>query len=158
MGIREELLKKVNSEMAALERELRVELPRQLSEAAAHGDLSENAEYDAAKSRKELVESLLSRVHQKRAALSTMNTQMIPKDAVGFWSTVEVLDIDTGEELTYKLVTPDEADPKVGRVSVTSPIGRGLAGRIEGDEVEVVTPRGTRSYAIVSFRTIHEEP
>jgi transcription elongation factor GreA len=157
MGIRERLLRKIEDEIAVLERELRVDLPRQLAEAAAHGDLSENAEHEAAKQRKDTVEALLGRLHRKRSALSNMNTQMIPRDAIGFWSTVVVIDVDSGDEKTYKLVSPDESDPRSGLVSITSPVGRALAGRTIGDEVDVVTPRGGRTYEVLEFRTIHDE-
>ena len=157
MGIREDLMKKIGSEIDLLERELRVDLPRQLAEAAAHGDLSENAEHEAAKQRKGTVEALLARLHRRRSSLSTMNTQMIPRDAVGFWSTVTVIDVDSGDEKTYKLVSPDESDPKRGHVSVTSPVGSALAGRHVGDEVDVETPRGGRTYEILEFTTIHDQ-
>ena len=155
--VRDRLLKKVDTELAALERELKVDLPRQLAEPAAHGDLSENAEYDAAKARKEMVQNLMARLHHKKASLNSMSLGMIPHDAIGFWSTVELLDLETDGQVAYKLVTPDESDPKQGRVSITSPIGRALNGRRAGDEVEVVTPRGTRTYEILSFSTIHDD-
>ncbi len=156
MGIREDLLKKVAAEITELERELKVDLPRQLFEAAAHGDLSENAEHEAAKDRKDTVTGLLLKLYERRQGISNMNTQQIPHDSVGFWSTVEVLDLDNDEEMTYLLVSPDESDPKSGRISMTSPIGRALAGCQDGDEVAVETPRGTRNYEVLSFTTIHE--
>ena len=158
MGIREDLLKKIGAEIAGLERELKVDLPRQLFEAAAHGDLSENAEHEAAKDRKDTVTGLLLRLYERRQGISSMNTQQIPHDSIGFWSTVEVLDLDNDENTTYLLVSPDESDPKNGRISMTSPIGRALAGGQTGDDVVVETPRGTRNYEILSFTTIHEIP
>ena len=156
MEIREQLLKKIDVEIAQLERERAVELPRQLAEAAAHGDLSENAEYEAAKHRRDIVELLLGRLYRKKTAVNNINTRMIPRDAIGFWSEVELVDLDTGDEITYKLVTSDESEPKQGRVSITSPIGRALAGHTVGDQVEVSTPRGTRSYEVAAFTTIHD--
>ncbi len=156
MGIREDLLKRLEAEVSVLERELKVELPRQLAEAAAHGDLSENAEHEAAKDRKDTVTALLLRLYQKRQAISGMNTAMIPRDSIGFGSTVELLDLDNDEEISYRLVSADDTDPKAGRISVTSPIGRALSGRADGDEITVQTPRGDRNYEVLSFRTIHD--
>lgn len=156
MGIREELLKKLEAEVAALERELKVDLPRQLAEAAAHGDLSENAEHEAAKERKDTVTALLLRAYKKRQAIGNMNTALLPHDAIGFWSTVSLLDLDSDEEITYRLVSPDESDPKNGKISMTSPIGQALNGKQDGDEIEVETPRGLRRYEVLSFSTIHE--
>lgn len=156
MGIRERLLEKLDEEIEPLHRELRVELPRQLAEAAAHGDLSENAEYDAAKQRKELVEAKLARLHRKKAAIQRMDVSRISPYEIGFLSTIVVRNLDSGERSSYTLVSPDESEPKEGKISVGSPIGKALMGHVEGDEVEVRTPRGTRRYEIVEFTTIHE--
>jgi len=157
MSIRDRLLKKLEEEIQPLERELKVELPRQLAEAAAHGDLSENAEYDAAKQRKELVQAKLARLYDKRQSLANINERMIPRDSIGFWSRVQLLDVDNGDEISYLLVSPDESDPPNGRISVSSPIGKALVGRTAGDEVEVQTPGGTRNYEVLEFSTMHDE-
>lgn len=157
MGIREDLLRKLDTEVKKLERELKVDLPRQLAEAAAHGDLSENAEHEAAKDRKDTVTALLLRLYKKRQAISSMNVDMIPRDAIGFWSRVELLDLDSDDTINYHLVSPDESDPKEGKISVTSPIGQALRGRTDGDEIEVRTPRGMRHYEVLSFSTIHDD-
>ena len=82
---------------------------------------------------------------------------MIPSDSIGFWSRVQLLDADSGDEITYRLVSPDESDPSSGRISVSSPIGRALIGRASGDEVEVQTPRGIKTYEILEFTTIHDD-
>ena len=158
MALRDKLLKKLEEEIEPLRRELKVELPRQLAEAAAHGDLSENAEYDAAKQRKELVQAKLAKLYDKRQSLANINERMIPRDSIGFWSRVELLDIESGEEIGYLLVNSDESDPRNGKISISSPIGKALMGRIEGDEVEVQTPRGTRSYEVLGFTTLHDDP
>jgi len=157
MSIRDKLLKKLELEIQPLERELKVDLPRQLAEAAAHGDLSENAEYDAAKQRKELVQAKLARLYDKRQSLANINERMIPHDTIGFWSRVELLDVDSGTEVEYRLVSPDESDPGNGRISVSSPIGKALIGCADGDEVEVQTPRGTRTYEVLGFTTLHDD-
>ena len=156
MGIADRLIKRLEQEIRPLERELKVELPRQLAEAAAHGDLSENAEYDAAKQRKEFVQAQLARLYDKRQSLSGISELMIPRDSIGFWSKVKVLDLDNDEEIEYRLVSPDESDPRNDRISVSSPIGRALLGKIDGDKVDIVTPRGRKTYEILEFSTVHE--
>ncbi len=156
MGIADRLIKRLEQEIRPLERELKVELPRQLAEAAAHGDLSENAEYDAAKQRKEFVQAQLARLYDKRQSLSGISELMIPRDSIGFWSKVKVLDLDSDEEIEYRLVSPDESDPRNDRISVSSPIGRALLGKIDGDKVDIVTPRGRKTYEILEFSTVHE--
>ena len=156
MKIADRLIKRLEQEIRPLERELKVELPRQLAEAAAHGDLSENAEYDAAKQRKEFVQAQLARLYDKRQSLSGISELMIPRDSIGFWSKVKVLDLDSDEEIEYRLVSPDESDPRNDRISVSSPIGRALLGKIDGDKVDIVTPRGRKTYEILEFSTVHE--
>jgi len=158
MSIRDRLLKELEEEIGPLQRELKVELPRQLAEAAAHGDLSENAEYDAAKQRKELVQAKLARLYDKRQSLANINERMISTDSIGFWSRVRLLDVDSGDEVSYRLVSPDESDPANGKISVSSPIGKALIGRSEGDEVEVQTPRGAKNYEVLEFFTLHNDP
>ena len=158
MSIRDRLLKELEAEIVPLQRELKVHIPRQLAEAAAHGDLSENAEYDAAKQRKELVQAKLARLIDKRQSLANISERMIPADSIGFWSRVQLLDLDSGDEVSYRLVSPDESDPANGKISVSSPIGKALIGRREGDEVEVQTPRGERSYEVLEFFTLHNDP
>ena len=156
MKIADRLIKRLEQEIRPLERELKVELPRQLAEAAAHGDLSENAEYDAAKQRKEFVQAQLARLYDKRQSVSGISELMIPRDSIGFWSKVKVLDLDNDEEIEYRLVSPDESDPRNDRISVSSPIGRALLGKIDGDKVDIVTPRGRKTYEILEFSTVHE--
>ena len=156
MGIADRLMKRLEQEIRPLERELKVELPRQLAEAAAHGDLSENAEYDAAKQRKEFVQAQLARLYDKRQSVSGISELMIPRDSIGFWSKVKVLDLDNDEEIEYRLVSPDESDPRNDRISVSSPIGRALLGKIDGDAVDIETPRGTKAYEILELSTVHE--
>ena len=158
MSIRDRLLKELEAEIVPLTRELKVDIPRQLAEAAAHGDLSENAEYDAAKQRKELVQAQLARLIDKRQSLANISERMIPVDSIGFWSRVHLLDLDSDDEVTYRLVSPDESDPANGKISVSSPIGKALIGRREGDEVEVQTPKGARNYEVLEFFTVHNDP
>jgi len=153
----EDLKKKLESEIAALETELRIELPREISKARAHGDLSENAEYHAAKERQGVVNARLGQLRARLRELSMIDMSRIPRDRVGLGSTVVVLDNRKDEEITYKLVTSEEADVAQGKISTTSPIGRGLLGKQVGDTVRVQIPDGVREMEILQLTTIHDE-
>jgi transcription elongation factor GreA len=151
-----DLKKKLEDELAALESELRVDLPREISKARAHGDLSENAEYHAAKERQGIVNMRLGQVRARLRELSMVDMARIPRDRVGLGSTVTVLDLTKDEEIIYRLVTSEEADVAQGRISTTSPIGRGLIGKQVGDTVKVQIPDGTREMEIIQLITIHD--
>ena len=151
-----DLKKKLEDELAALENELRVDLPREISKARAHGDLSENAEYHAAKERQGIVNMRLGQVRARLRELSMVDMARIPRDRVGLGSTVTVLDLTKEEEITYNLVTSEEADVAQGRISTTSPIGRGLIGKQVGDTVKVQIPGGVREMEIIQLITIHD--
>jgi len=153
----EELKKKLQEEIAALEYELRNELPKEILKARAHGDLRENAEFHAAKERQRLVDSRLAQLKQRLAVYSMVDMTKIPRDRVGLGSTVQVLDVNKDEEITYKLVTSEEADANNGLISTASPIGRGLLGKQVGDEVKIPIPGGTRTMEILKLSTIHDE-
>jgi transcription elongation factor GreA len=152
----ENLKKKLEEEIAALEYELRNELPKEILKARAHGDLSENAEYHAAKERQRLVDARLAQLKQRLRELSMVDLSRIPRDRVGLGSTVVVLDLDRQEEITYKLVTSEEADVASGRISTSSPIGRGLLGKAVGDTVRIEIPGGVRELEILELTTIHD--
>ncbi len=154
----QDLKKKLEDEIAALENELRIELPREISKARAHGDLSENAEYHAAKERQGMVNARLGQLRARLRELSMIDMSRIPRDRVGLGSSVTVLDLDKDEEITYKLVTVEDADVAKGRISTTSPIGRGLLGKQVGDTVKVQIPGGVREMEIVQLVTIHNAP
>jgi transcription elongation factor GreA len=153
----EDLKKKMEEEIAALENELRIELPREISKARAHGDLSENAEYHAAKERQGMVNARLGQLRARLRELSMIDFSRIPRDRVGLGSSVKVLDLVKEEEITYLLVTSEEADVAQGRISTTSPIGKGLLGKQVGDTVKVQIPGGTREMEILHLVTIHGE-
>jgi transcription elongation factor GreA len=148
--------KKLQDEVAALEYELRNELPREILKARAHGDLSENAEYHAAKERQGFVNARLNQLKHRLAEMSMVDFSKIPRDRVGLGSRVVLLDIGKDEEITYNLVTSEEADAANGRISTTSPIGRGLVGKEVGDVVKVQIPGGMREFEILKFTTIHD--
>jgi transcription elongation factor GreA len=151
-----DLKKKLEDEIAALDLELHVELPREISKARAHGDLKENAEYHAAKERQGIVNMRLGQLRARLRELSMVDMSRIPKDRVGLGSTVTVLDLSKDEEVTYTLLTSEEADVAQGRISTTSPIGRALLGKRVGDTVKVVIPDGIREMEIVQLTTIHD--
>jgi transcription elongation factor GreA len=152
----EDIKKKLQDEIAALEYELRTELPREIGKARAHGDLSENAEYHAAKERQGLVNARLGQLRKRMAEMAMVDFTKIPRDRVGLGSTVVVLDTAKDEEITYALVTTEEADPTKGRISTTSPIGRALLGKEAGDVVKVQSPGGDKELEILKLTTIHD--
>jgi transcription elongation factor GreA len=153
-----DLKKKLEDEIAALDMELRVDLPREISKARAHGDLSENAEYHAAKERQGMVNARLGQLRARLRMLSMVDMSRIPRDRVGLGSWVTVLDLTKDEEVTYQLLTSEEADVAQGRISTTSPIGKALLGKQVGDTVKVMIPGGTREMEITKLLTIHDEP
>jgi len=148
--------KKLQDEIAALEYELRNELPREILKARAHGDLSENAEYHAAKERQGFVNAKLNHLKKRLADLSMVDFTKIPHNRVGLGSRVVLLDLQKDERITYNLVTSEEADAANGRISTTSPIGRGLLAKEVGDVVKVQIPGGMREFEILELTTIHE--
>lgn len=152
-----DIRKKLEEEVQALERELREELPKALKTAAALGDLSENADYSAARERQDFVRARLGQLKQRLADLSMINFDKIPRDRISLGSTVVLLDVDKDEEVTYKLVTSEDADAANGMISTTSPIGRSLLNKREGDSVEVKIPSGARTFEVIRFTTMHGE-
>jgi len=151
-----DIKKKLQDEIAALDYELRNELPREILKARAHGDLSENAEYHAAKERQGFVNARLGQLQHRLAEMSMVDFSKIPHGKVGLGSTVVVLDAKRDEEITYYLVTSEEADAANGRISTTSPIGRALLGKEEGDVVRVTSPGGVKDLEIRKLTTIHD--
>jgi transcription elongation factor GreA len=151
-----DIKKKLQDEIAVLEYELHVELPKEILKARAHGDLSENAEYHAAKDRQGFVNARLGQLKKRLAELAMVDFSKIPHGKVGLGSTVIVLDSKREEEVTYNLVTSEEADAANGKISTTSPIGRALLGKEEGDVVKVQSPGGVKELEILKLTTIHE--
>jgi transcription elongation factor GreA len=151
-----DIKKKLQDEIALLEYEMHVELPKEILKARLHGDLSENAEYHAAKDRQGFVSARLGQLKKRLADISMVDFSKIPHDRVGLGSTVVVLDIKKDEEVTYSLVTSEEVDPAQGKVSTTSPIGRSLLGKDVGDVVKVQSPGGVKELEILKLTTIHD--
>jgi transcription elongation factor GreA len=152
-----DIKKRLEDEIRALDHELKVELPREIKTAREHGDLRENAEYKAAKERQSYLQARVGQLHQRLAALSLINLDKIPHGKVGLGSTVSVRDTGSGEDTTYEIVTPEEADPTVGRISPSSPIGKCLLGHEEGDVVQLSVPSGARELEITKLVTVHDQ-
>jgi transcription elongation factor GreA len=132
-----------------------VERPRiieQIEEARAHGDLSENAEYHAAKERQGWIEARVLDLEDKLSRADVIDITKLSGDSVKFGATVTVVDEDTDDEAEYQIVGEFEADVKSGKISITSPIARALIGKHKGDSVEVMTPGGGKSYEIIRVR------
>ena len=149
--------KKLQTEIDTLERELNVELPKEIAIARAHGDLSENAEYKFAKERQGYVNAKIHHLKKRMGDLGMLNLTNIPRDRTGYGSRVVVVDVQRSVEVEYKLVSSEEADVEKGLISTTSPIGRALLNRKVGDEVQVATPAGKKEFEVVRLATIHEE-
>jgi transcription elongation factor GreA len=154
--MKERLIKKFEEEIQALDRELKLELPKEIKRARELGDLRENAEYAAAKERQRLVEARIGQLKKRVAEIALLNIDRIPADKAGFGSTVHVVE-STGEALVFTLVMPEDADASKGMISTTSPIGRAILNKEPGDSIKVVTPGGTREFEIVKLVTIHDD-
>jgi transcription elongation factor GreA len=149
--------KKLQAELDKLENELHFKLPKAIQHAREFGDLSENAEYNAAKDRQSMVQARISLLHQRMMEVDSIDISKIPTDRIAYGSVVVLFDIDKEEKITYELVTSEESDPDNGKISTVSPIGQALMGKDEGDEVKVKTPNGWRNFEISRLKTIHEK-
>lgn len=147
---------KLSEELKKLDRELRVDIPKELRTAAAHGDLRENAEYHAAKERQRFLEARVAQLGTRINTLSSLKLEDLPRDAIGFGSKVSLEDLSTGDEVVYEIVAPDEVNPRVGKISVGSPIGKALLNKKEDDDVTINLPTGVKEYSVVKVETIHE--
>ena len=142
-----ELLK---TELQQLKSVARPEIIAAIAEARSHGDLSENAEYEAAKEKQGFIEGRIAELENKLSLAQVID----PKGRIVFGATVSVLDLETDEEATYQIVGDDEANIKEGKIAVTSPIARAMIGKEEGDVAEVQAPNGVREYEILSVEYI----
>jgi transcription elongation factor GreA len=153
--MKEKLLKRFEEEVANLERELKKELPKEIQRARELGDLRENAEYQAAKDRQTYVQARIAMIKRRMNEIALMNMDRIPHGKAGFGSTVTLMEGD--QELVYQLVMPEDAEAEKGLISTSSPIGRAILNREEGDRVVVATPNGQRRFEITKLVTIHDE-
>jgi transcription elongation factor GreA len=150
------VLRRLKKELEQLRYELKTKLPKELEVARAHGDLRENAEYEACKERQAYLNARIGQIEQRIRDLSLYTVHSIPRDAVGYGSQVTLERSDDGAEEKYEIVFPEEVNAAAGLISIGSPLGRALLNREVGDEVEVATPKGRRSFQIVELRTIHD--
>jgi transcription elongation factor GreA len=153
--MKDQLIRKLQDEIATLDRELKSELPKEIRRARELGDLRENAEYQAAKERQSFVQARIAMLQKRVATVSLINLDKLPHDRAAFGSTVHVRE-QGGGEVVYQLVMPEDADAEKGMISTSSPIGRAILGKEEGDEVTVVTPQGRRVFEITRLLTIHD--
>ncbi|MCB0412461.1 MAG: transcription elongation factor GreA [Bdellovibrionales bacterium] len=139
---------------AELKRLLQVERPqviKAIEEARSNGDLSENADYDAAKERQGFIEARINEIQGKIATAEVIDTSTLKSDKIIFGAVVELCDLETDEDLAYQIVGEDEADVKAGKISVFSPLARSLIGKKEGDVIEFRSPKGERELEVVKI-------
>jgi transcription elongation factor GreA len=137
-----------------LKRLIHVERPsviKAIEEARAHGDISENAEYDAAKERQGMIEGRIGEIQGQLAGAEVIDPSLIKSNKIVFGATVEVVDLDTDEATTYQICGVDETDVKLGRISILSPLARALIGKVAGDVVQVKSPKGEKEYEVKAF-------
>ena len=150
------IVKRLKRDLGNLYHELNVRIPKDLQEAAAHGDLSENAEYEAARARQDFVRARIAQLEERVRQLALYNLSSIPQSVIAYGSRVKLEDVEVGEVIEYQIVFPEEVDPAAGYISLHSPLGQALLHKEVGDEVEVITPQGKRYYQIISLLTLHD--
>jgi transcription elongation factor GreA len=153
----QDIKQRLQAELDELESELRVHLPKEIKRALEFGDLRENAEYRAALDRQNVVKARITQLRQRLSEIASIDLSKVPHDKAAYGSTLVLYDSERDEEVTYRLVTAEESDPQAGLISTTSPVGRSLMGKEEGDEVTVRTPAGARSFEIKRLKTVHDE-
>ena len=155
-AVKDRILKRFSAQITALEKELKFDLPKEIQRAREYGDLRENAEYKAAKERQGIVNAQIGMLKKRVAEISMMNLDRIPHDRAGFGSTVHLI-AESGDAVVYQLVMPEDADVEKGMISTSSPIGRAILNKEEGDEVKVTTPNGVRRFELIKVTTIHDD-
>jgi transcription elongation factor GreA len=152
------ILDKLDNDLKESQRELQVDIPKAILTAREHGDLSENAEFKAAKERQMFLEARISLLQKRISDIMAINVNQIPKDRSGLGSTLKLKNVDGGKETQYHLVFPEEVNPDEGKLSPASPIGRSLMGKQEGDEITVSLPDGKVEFEVLKVTTIHDTP
>ncbi|MBT5631146.1 MAG: transcription elongation factor GreA [Nitrospina sp.] len=150
------ILDKLDKELEESQRELQVDLPKAILTAREHGDLSENAEFKAAKERQMFLESRISLLQKRISDIMAINVNQIPKDRSGLGSTLKLRELDSGKEAQYQLVFPEEVNPDEGKISTASPVGKSLVGKQEGDELTISLPDSKIEYEVLEVITIHD--
>lgn len=144
-------LLKIENELLELKRNGRAEMAAKIAEARAHGDLSENAEYDAAKEAQQHLELKINKLEQILIHAQVIESKDLPNDKIYIFSKVKLLDKQTGEEVVYMLVSQEESNFEENKISITSPFGKGLIGKKTGDEVKIPVPAGSLEYKILEL-------
>src|SRR5262252_9654669 len=152
-----EVKQKLQAELDELETELRIHLPKEIKRAREFGDLRENSEYQTALQRQTMVKARIRELRQRMSEVSSIDLSKIPRGKAAYGSTLVLYDAQRDEEVTYRLVTPEESNPSEGLISTVSPIGRSLMGKEEGDEVVVAIPSGSRRFEIRRLTTLHDQ-
>lgn len=153
----EDVKRRLQAELDELDNELFVRLPQEIKRAREFGDLRENSEYQTALQRQTFVKARIRELRQRVSEIASIDISKLPRDKAAYGSTLVLYDPERKEEVTYRLVTPEESDPPAGLISTVSPIGRSMMGKREGDDVEVTTPAGSRSFEIKRLTTMHDE-
>lgn len=152
------ILDKLDTDLKDSQKELQVDIPKAILTAREHGDLSENAEFKAAKERQMFLESRVSLLQKRISDIMAINVNQIPKDRSGLGSTLELRELDSGKEIKFHLVFPEEVNPDEGKLSAASPVGRALVGKQEGDELTITLPDSKIEYEVLKVITIHDSP
>ncbi len=150
------IVDKLDQELKESQQELQVEIPKALKTAREHGDLSENAEFKAAKERQMFLESRISLLQKRISDITSIDLKKIPNDRSGLGSTLYLRDLNTGEETQYHLVFPEEVNPDERKLSAASPVGRTLVGKQKGDDIILPMPDNKLEFEVLKVVTIHE--
>jgi len=153
----QEIKEKLQGQLDELESELRVHLPKEIKRALEFGDLREISEYKAALERQNMVKARIVELRQRISEIASIDPNKVPRDRASYGSTLVLYDAEKDEEVTYRLVSPEESDPANGMISTTSPVGKSLMNKQEGDEVVVRTPASTRNFEIRKMKTLHDD-
>ena len=150
------VLLKLESDLRVLKNTLLNEIPKEIANAAAQGDLSENAEYEQALAKRDMFQNKLVTLEKRISEVASLDISRLPKSRAAYGSKITILDLDSDEEFTYTLVLPEELDGHPQHLSISSPIGMALVGQEEGNEVRVQIPAGVRRFEILELKTIHD--
>ena len=151
------VLVKLEAEYKALKHALLEDIPREIAAAASQGDLSENAEYEQALSKRDMFQAKLVAMEKRISQIASLDVGRLPKDKAAYGSRITLLDLDSDKEVTYKLVLPEELNSDAEYLSISSPIGSALVGVKEGDEIKIRIPAGTKRFEVLNLVTIHQQ-
>lgn len=151
------VLAKLEAELKELKHALLVDIPKEIASAASQGDLSENAEYEQALSKRDMFQAKVVAMEKRIAEIASLDITRLPKDKVAYGSRVTLLDLDSEKEVTYRLVLPEELGSTSELLSISSPIGMALVGLEEGAEVRIKIPAGTKRFEVLELTTIHNQ-